>query len=470
MRFNRLISLTLAIVALVAIPVAAQPGSADFTRYVALGDSLTAGFSNGSLVMSHQMWSYPQVLAWQAGHGRIEQPLISQPGIGPELQLFSLSPLFIGPKSSENGQPINLNLARPYDNLAIPGANARQLLTLSGGNQDPIMFQLVLRGLGPAVDQALALQPTFISLWIGNNDVLGAVTGGSAKLLTSPVGFSGDLRSIVSTLRANAPNAGMVMATIPPVTAIPFANLIPPFVINPATGAPLVGPDGNLVFYIAETEDGGVAALEPGSLVTLNAQFFLSQGFGIPAALAPFLPPLPHIGEPLPSSVVLEADEVEAIATRTAELNAIIRSAASEFGDIPVLDTAEVFTRAAAGFNFGGIRLTTAYLTGGIMSLDGVHPTDIGYTLIANEFIRLINDAYDSEIPYASLVPFFSNNAPVTASLLPPITNAAMFLETPWDFHLKMGTAPEADAVEDDEETPTDEPAEPVRRRGTGRH
>lgn len=44
-----------------------------------------------------------------------------------------------------------------------------------------------------------------------------------------------------------------------------------------------------------------------------------------------------------------------------------------------------------------------------------------------------------------------------------------MFLETPWDFHLKMGTAPEADAGEDDEETTTDEPAEPVRRRGIGR-
>lgn len=470
MRFNRPISLTLAIVALFAIPVTAQPGSADFTRYVALGDSLTAGFSNGSLVMSHQMWSYPQVLAWQAGHGRIEQPLISQPGIGPELQLSSLSPLFIGPKSPENGQPINLNLPRPYDNLAIPGANAGQLLELTGGDQDPIMFQLVLRGLGPSIDQALALQPTFISVWIGNNDVLGAVTGGSARLLTSPTGFSADFRSIVSTLRSHAPNAGMVMATIPPVTAIPFANLIPPFVINPATGEPLVGPDGNFVFYIAETEAGGVAQLEQGSLVTLNAQPFLSQGFGIPAALAPFLPPLPHIGEPLPSNVVLEAAEVQAIATRTAELNAIIRSTASAFGDIPVLDTAEVFTRATAGFNFGGIRLTTAYLTGGIMSLDGVHPTDIGYTLIANEFIRLINDAYDAGIPYASLVPFFSNNAPVTASLLPPITNTTMFLETPWDFHLKMGTAPEADAGENDEETATDEPAEPVRRRATGRH
>ncbi|HEY2943311.1 MAG TPA: hypothetical protein VGN09_12830, partial [Vicinamibacteria bacterium] len=61
-----------------AAPVGAQT---NFSIYVALGDSLTAGISNGALVETHQRRSYPALIAAQAGVSAFEQPLISEPGI-----------------------------------------------------------------------------------------------------------------------------------------------------------------------------------------------------------------------------------------------------------------------------------------------------------------------------------------------------------------------------------------------------
>src|SRR5690606_22536074 len=53
--------------------------SADFTTYVALGNSLTAGYADGTLSRSGQSHSYPAILAEQfrmAGGGDFKQPLL----------------------------------------------------------------------------------------------------------------------------------------------------------------------------------------------------------------------------------------------------------------------------------------------------------------------------------------------------------------------------------------------------------
>ena len=56
---------------LAAAPTVAQ---VDFTNYVALGDSVTAGFTSGSMMDWYQDRSYPAVLAQQAGAALFEQP------------------------------------------------------------------------------------------------------------------------------------------------------------------------------------------------------------------------------------------------------------------------------------------------------------------------------------------------------------------------------------------------------------
>ncbi len=430
---SKLFAVTL-LAAVLAVPAFAQRGSADFSRYVSLGDSLTAGYVNGTLEASHQYWSYPAVIARQAGTPDFEQPTISAPGIGPELQLQSLSPLIIAPKSGL-GHPTNLNLPRPYNNLGIPGAATVDLLTKTGaeqGGSNPF-YSIVLRGLGPAVGQALALQPTFVSVWIGNNDVLGAVTSGMAiegVTLTPIANFSANYETLLDTLIAGAPNAGMVTATVPPVTEIPFANTLAPVVVD-QNRQPVIGPDGHMIPLIATFGDGTVGQLPAGSKVLLTAQSLLSTGYGIPAALAPMIP-LPDVGKPLPSQVVLDPAEISAIEARRQEVNAEILSAATA-RQIPVLNFDPVFQNFANGVSLGGVEFNLDFLTGGLIGYDGVHPTSLGYLFVANQFISLINSSYDTNIPYASIYPFFSENAAVSASVeMLPRWMEINLLQAPW--------------------------------------
>lgn len=429
------IAVAAAILALAAVPSFAARGNADFTRYVALGDSLTAGYTNSSLLVTHQVHSYPAVIAERAHAGDFQQPLISEPGIPAELKLISISPLMIAPKSTTNGQPMNLTLPRPYNNLGIPGARAADLLTQTGAaaSSNPY-YQIILRKIAPAVDQALALHPTFVSVWIGNNDVLGAVLAGTPAVLTPKADFETAYTAILDKLIAGAPSAGMVTANIPAVTSIPFAATIPPVIINPATNQPLL-VGGNPVFLFADLGGGTLGQLGPGSLVTLGAASFLATGYGIPPALAPNFPTLPNAGKPLPDAVTLTASEVQAISTRAAELNEVIgRVAAAR--DIPVVDMAAAMTRYKAGVNIAGVTLTTAFLTGGIFGFDGVHPNDIGYTLVANEFIRTINRAYDEKIPLASIYKFFTTDTPVEFSVDPADVMNVQFAPMSWDMLL----------------------------------
>lgn len=450
MKIIRNFAAALALAAVAVSPAFAARGSADFTRYVALGTSYGAGVESNSLVMSHQQWSYPAILARQAGLdvgpeciGQATNPLcwqipyVSQPGITPELELKSISPLVIAPKAASNGVPLNLNLPRPYNNLSIPGARVHDLLTLTGKEQvtntQTAFAQFILRGLGTAADQALALHPTFISIEIGGNDVLGAVLAGTPAALTPLDAFKADYTALLDKLVAGAPNAGMVAMSVADVSAVPFATTIPPVLINPATNQPVI-INGSPVFFIADLGGGQIGQLTPGSLVTLGASSLLAQGYGIPPQLKPQFPNLPHAGEPLPDAVVLTPGELATIQQRVTDVNAAIDQIAGAH-NIPVVHLTPVLNRLRTGLNFGGVAIKLNFLTGGFFSYDGFHPSDVGYMLIANEFIRTINDAYDTDIPLASISELFTNNAPDdedNSSLLPPVVTTFRFTSNAW--------------------------------------
>src|SRR5947199_3873934 len=174
------ITTVLLLTAIVAVPVFAARGSANFTTFVAIGDSYGAGFESASLNVNHQRFSWPAVIARQAGVADFQQPLVSFPGIGNELQLVDIIhfPPTILPAPG-TAQPINLNLPRPYNNLSVPGATVTDVITLIG--KEPAtstarsFAQFILRGLGTDVQQAIALRPTFIAIWISGNDALAAV-------------------------------------------------------------------------------------------------------------------------------------------------------------------------------------------------------------------------------------------------------------------------------------------------------
>jgi lysophospholipase L1-like esterase len=229
------------------------------------------------------------------------------------------------------------------------------------------------------VQQAVALRPTAITLWIGSNDVLGAALRGRAVdgvTLTPAASFRDSYAQVVAALKTTT--AFIVAANVPDVTTIPFVTTIKPYVTNPATGAPvLVG--GSRVPLI-----GPSGALPSTALVTLAASTLLAQGIGIPASLG-------GTGAPLPDEVILDPTEIAMIQDRVNTNNQAIRDICSA-ANVPVVDVHEVLaTLSTTGIHVGGVTLTSAFLSGGVFSYDGVHPNDIGYALLANEWIEVIN-------------------------------------------------------------------------------
>jgi lysophospholipase L1-like esterase len=417
--------LTLALVLATSAALAQDTGTADLTKYVALGDSLTAGISNGGLEARGQVLSYPAILHFQTGAGAtFEQALILEPGLPTQLQLFSLTPLIIAPGLGmvefpdltavppDPGSFINVFLSRPYDNLGIPGANLDEALnTLCDefdGNpfycvilrnpecepllSDPVGGQCLPDNEGTSsVEQGLSLSPTFISVWLGSNDVLGAATSGlviEGETITPLDSFTADYQQLMAMLTASGP--GLVLANVPDVTSIPFTTTIPPFVVDPATGQP--------VGLLAETSTG-IRQLTAADLVLLSASEALAAGDGIP-------PLLGGSGFPLTNDLVLDVDEIAIIDQRILDFNDVILSAAQAAGAAHV----DVFSLLrglnATGVDLGGIQYTTDFLSGGIFSYDGVHPTSFGYALIAQEFVDAINETFGGSIPSIDLGPF----------------------------------------------------------------
>lgn len=392
-----------AVIACGASPLRAQTASAPvFTSYYSIGDSLAAGFESGSLVETHQRVSAPALIARQAGVTDFQIPTVSEPGIPVELYLQALSPApLIVPKSSRPGAPTNLALARSYNNLAVPGATIQD--SGARGTDDGGLHDLILRGRGSQLAQVLNARPSVVTLWIGNNDVLGAAVRGRAVdgvTLTPASAFRFYYSAVVDALRTTG--ARVFAANLPDVTSIPYVTTIPPVVVNPSTGQPVLA-GGQPVPLI-----GPSGPLPSGSLVTLAASSLLAQGIGIPTALG-------GRGTPLPDEVVLDPTELAVIKDRVTVNNQAIAQIC-QAANIPVLDINGLMRDVAQnGRTIGGVTFTGAYLTGGIFSYDGVHPTDLGYAITANEWIRLLN-ANGAALPEVDLAPFVGLATNVSAS------------------------------------------------------
>jgi lysophospholipase L1-like esterase len=430
--FARIASVALAI-AVIAVPVFAAVGSANFKTVVAIGDSYGAGFESNSLNEHHSVYSWPAIVAKQLGiplctvgssasDNCFAQPIVSYPGIGPEMTLMDIStypPVIVNAPGS--GAPLNTTFGRAFNNVSIPGANVADTLSVTGAVAKPTrgveqLAQFILRGPVSEVDAVSSLKPTFVLVWIGGNDFLGSVTSGTTAGMTPLATFTTAYGQMLDRLVATG--AGVVVGTLPTNPAsTPFFKTVPTVLINPATRTPVLGPGGTPITLVGQTDVSPfVGQLQAGSFVTLPAGSLIAQGFGIPSALKPALDPtnkLPLFGTPLPDAVILTPAEVASLTQRISDYNAAIVAAASA-RNIPVADIKGLFDRFATGINVGPFHLTSDYITGGIFSLDGIHLSDIGYTLFANEYIKAINAGYGTHVPLASVATFMQNNDPAT--------------------------------------------------------
>ncbi|MEZ5082692.1 MAG: hypothetical protein R2750_04500 [Bacteroidales bacterium] len=161
-------------------------GSADFSTYVALGNSLTAGYADGSLYRSAQLNSYPSILAEQfkaIGGGNFEQPLMNgEYGIAPgKLKLGyptdCLGNVSLGPVPDVGPLDPVASIGYAVNNLGVPGAKSAHLLFPGYAAFNPYFARFASSPTATVVGDALAQNPTFFTLWIGNNDALGCDFG-----------------------------------------------------------------------------------------------------------------------------------------------------------------------------------------------------------------------------------------------------------------------------------------------------
>jgi lysophospholipase L1-like esterase len=424
-----------ALSALFASPLFAQTA---FHKYVALGDSLTAGVDGNCLVTRHQQRSYPKLVADALSISDFQQPLVSERAVGGPTgvclgAVVAGGTITVG-AVSQQGVPTNGTLPRPYDNLGIPGANTADLVDLKisnpSGNSLNRTAAFVLRNFAggafegaSAVDEANLLSPDLVTVWAGSNDVLGAAVAGVAidgVTLTPAAVFEAKYTLILTGLRATGRT--VVALNVPDVASIPFTTAIPPVVVNPTTRQPVL-VDGHQVALLGprttSTCSTAPCPLPEGTLVTLGASTLLAQGIGIPATLGGTGQPLPDGSFSPPATlnqgVLLYPDEVALIQQRVADLNTRIASIASANG-ATVVDIHSFFNDIVAhGYEAGGgIILTSAFLTGGIFSADGVHPTNLGYAIVAKEVIQHLNDTKGADLELPDLAhTLFEPDVPV---------------------------------------------------------
>jgi lysophospholipase L1-like esterase len=418
-------------------------------KLVAIGDSTVMGIQDMGLVVDYQQKSFPYLIAKQLGiAGEFEQPYVRSPGIS--------SPPYERPLELQNGQIIasylpenitqqelfqlitqrldNALLERPYDNLGIGGAQLFDMRNTTGSRNsvrpNNIFFDVVLRNLyvppypyfdnTTVLQQAAQLEPNIILLWIGNNDILQAVTkGGDEDLITDPTDFREEFIRLLNDLR-NTTSASIIMGNVPGYLPYGYAldkifiDGLGPVVFSTTNFEPIdfrevIGEQSPVYIPLLLKEDNV-------KHLTLNAGVeYLENGMGIPdeeilkSDLYKFSPEQAKalvsamtaqglntagvdFGNHLKGENTITESEKQVILDTIGEYNLILEDLSSQF-KVPLVDIHHLWD-PDADVPFGGYsgEFVLFNQENTIFSLDGVHVNNLGHALLANAFIDVMND------------------------------------------------------------------------------
>lgn len=486
-------------------PVAELPeltaGTADFSRYISVGASFTAGYTDNALFVASQENSFPNIMAKEfakIGGGSFSQPFMSDNYGGlavggtrianPRLVFGGAGPVslesLIGPVTVGTDIALN-NPTGPFNNLGVPGAKSFHLLGNGYGSivnfpsaANP--YAIRLTGSSPnasILELAMAQNPTFFTLSeIGGNDVLGYATSGGdgSNPITDTATFDFSFNTLVTTLTSGG--AKGVVTNVPYITDLPHFTTVPHNPLSPANPSfgPLI-PTLNGVFgqlnqvfaflqvpersIVFSTTEASPVVIKDESLTNLSAQIAgvlnasptfpaFVQSFGLPVQAAPLvanlfgtiygqtrqateadLLVLPSssvigtvntstytflLGQGLPANlagqfsvegvtnpledkwVLLPSEQIE-IKAATDAYNTTIESVAGSNANVALVDLNSILDEASTtGISYNNFILNTNLVTGGAVSLDGIHLTARGYAFMANKFLEAIDAAFGS--------------------------------------------------------------------------
>jgi hypothetical protein len=469
--------------------VAADANGLNFSKYIAVGASFTAGYSDGALFKASQESSFPNILASKfssVGGGDFNQPLMAD-NIGgllfggtkiqePRLYFNGAGPTRL---MAEPTTDVTLSVAGALNNYGVPGAKSFHFLaegygSLQGvpvGLANPYFARMASSPLATVLGDAMAQSPTFFTLSeIGGNDVLGyATSGGSgtdqspstgnptgnldpstygANDITNPLVFDQVFRGMVAVMTSGG--AKGVVATVPDITLLPFFTTVPfnPVPLDAATasavnaayaqynggiqqafGALVAGgaipqaladaeiakrtisfSAGQNAVVIIDEDLIDLGAINPAfSLLpqlrqSTSKDFLVLPGSSFIGTLADPSNPssINGVAVPLADKWVLTSNELASIKVATDAYNAIIFDVAAANENVALIDLNAILEEAASGIKFDRYTLTTGLVTGGLVSLDGIHLTGRGYALMANRILGALDAKFGSNFTLAT--------------------------------------------------------------------
>ena len=464
--------------------VALDTNGLDFSKYISIGASFTAGFTDGAMFAAAQENSFPNILAGKFGTD-FKQPIMvdelgkpnnigglvngGQPILNPITGEDRFPPRFYfngaGPARLDALPTTELTtvLSGPFNNYGAPGAKSFHLGIAGYGQLNPYFGRMASSPGASVMGDALAQSPTFFTLSeIGGNDVLGyALSGGSGvdqtgnynpatyggSDITDPNVFASVFSGMVTALTANG--AKGVVANVPYITDLANFTTVPhnPVPLDGATAgavnaayAPYNGgiqqafaflvaytpmtqemasaeiakrtisfSEGQNAVVIVDEDLTDLEALNPAfaglkqyrhatadDLLLLASSTFIGTTVGGNPQL------INGVTVPLADNWVLTPQEQASIMTATDAYNTTIAAVASSNPNIALVDFKGVLTEASSGIQFDNYTMTTNLVTGGLVSLDGVHLTARGYALMANKILAAMDLEFGSNFSTAT--------------------------------------------------------------------
>jgi len=449
--------------------VALNTDGLDLSKYISIGASFTAGYTDGAMFIAAQENSFPNILASKFGT-EFNQPLMADNIGGLVYGGTAVQP----PRFYFNGAgPARLDalpttelttvLAGPFNNFGAPGAKSFHLGVAGYGQLNPYFGRMASSPGASVMGDALAQSPTFFTLSeIGGNDVLGyALSGGSGvdqtgnynpatyggSDITDPNVFASVFSGMVTALTANG--AKGVVANVPYITDLANFTTVPynPVPLDAATAGAVNGAYapynggiqqafGFLVAYTPMTQEMADAEIAKRTInfsEGQNAVVIVDEDLTDLEALNPAFAGLKQyrhatsddllllasstvigttvggnpqlingVTVPLADNWVLTPQEQASIMMATDAYNTTIAAVASSNPNVALVDFKGVLTEASTGIMFDNYTMNTSLVTGGLVSLDGVHLTARGYALMANKMLAAIDAEFGSNFTLAT--------------------------------------------------------------------
>jgi lysophospholipase L1-like esterase len=372
-------------------------GGEIFRSYVALGNSITAGFQSNGINDSTQRQSYAVLLAKQMGT-RFAYPSLAMPGCSPPIANTQTGALVGGASAPPCSLRAGASITDVLNNVAVPGARVLDPTSATAPASNALTTFIL--GGKTQVQKALDANPTFATIWIGNNDVL--VAGLSGILVPTPaLGQNGIISTqaqfqtsydlMISQLTAGAPSIKGVLIGVAQVANLPSLSSGGLIASSPAIPAGISAAAGTPVTVLPNCTGSTSLINVPSLLGAIRAKSH-------PAVIS-CAPGFPGIPAPVGDIFVLDAGEQTTLAGVISGYNAYIKGKADAIG-FAYYDPNILFAAKRASGEippFPNLASATATF-GPLISLDGVHPSAAAHILIANELIAVINAKYQTSL------------------------------------------------------------------------